>query len=145
MKTEKILLSKNKNVSGGFGFDEFKTALAKQYGKQNAEFFAMAWRQIEGAFLEQASRFSKLVAWCDKEIGQASGIINVFSPADKTADYTTGKAKLWMEQVHYIAELVYFREILLDDRTTTEQRENVENTIEKLYGVRYSEDYKDYI
>lgn len=143
--TEKTPFNKNDNMGGGFDFYDFKNALAKQYGKQNAEFFAMAWRQMEGVLLEQASRFSKLVDWCDKEIRQAGGIINVFSPADKTADYTTEHAKLWREQVHYVAELVYFRGLLLDHRTTNKQRENIEYTICKLYGIHYSEHLEDYV
>ena len=142
---EKTLFNKNGNTGGSFDFYDFKNALAKQYGKQNAEFFAMAWRQMEGVLLEQASRFSKLVDWCDKEIRQAGGIINVFSPADKTADYSTAQAKLWREQVHYVAELVYFRGLLLDNRTTNEQRKNIEYTIEKLYGIKYSEELNDYL
>ena len=80
--TEKTPFNKNGNTGGGFDFYDYKNALAKQYGKQNAEFFAMAWRQMEGALLEQASRFTKLVDWCDKEIRQAGAIINTFSPAD---------------------------------------------------------------
>lgn len=143
--TEKTHFNKNSNTGGGFDFYDFKNALAKQYGKQNAEFFAMAWRQMEGALLEQASRFTKLVDWCDKEIRQAGGIINTFSPADKTVDYSTAQAKLWREQVHYAAELVYFRALLLDNRTSNEQRENIEYTICKLYEIHWNEQLGDYV
>lgn len=143
--TEKSPFNKSGNSGGGFDFYDFKTALAKQYGVQNAEFFAAAWRELSDVCFEIASRYSKLVAWCDKEIRQAGGIINAFSPADKTADYTTEQAKLWREQVHYVAELVYFRGLLLDHRTTNKQRENIEYTICKLYGIHYSEHLEDYV
>ena len=130
---------------GGFDFYDLKNALAKQYGEQNAAFFAMALNEQAGAFLETASRFSKLVDWCDKEIKQAGAIINTFSPADKTTDYTQAQAKLWREQVHYLAELVYYHALLTDHRTTTAQRQNIEYTICKLYGINYDEYLGDYV
>ena len=119
------------NKGGGFDFYDFKKLLTEQYGKQNAEFFAAAFRDKAGEFLEQSSRFSTLVDWCDEEIRKAAALVNVFSPADKADDYTQAQAKLWREQLHYVAELVYFRGILLDHRTTHEQRQNIEYTISK--------------
>lgn len=143
--TAKTPFNKNDSSGGGFDFYDFKKALARQFGAQNAEFFAMAFHEQAGVFLETASRFSKLVNWCEKEIRQAGGLINCFSPADKTTDYTQAQAKLWREQVHYIAELVYFHALLIDHRTTTEQRQNIEYTICKLYGIHYSEHLEDYV
>jgi hypothetical protein len=135
----------NTTQGGGFDFYDFKKALALQFGKQNAEFFAMAFREQAGAFLEQSSRFSKLVDWCDKEIRRAGAILNIFSPADKTDEYTTAQVKLWRDQVDYVAELVYFRELLVNHNTTTAQRENIEYTICKLYAVHYDEYLGDYV
>ena len=130
---------------GGFDFYDFKKALAEQYGDRNAEFFAMAFRQVSGDLLEQASRYNRLVDWLDKEMRQAGGIINAFTPAAKTDDYTQAQAKLWREQVHYFAELLYFRGLLLDNRTSNEERQNIEYTLEKIYGVKYDEYLEDYV
>lgn len=137
--------SKKKPAGGGFDFYDFKAMLEDQYGKQKADFFAMAWRQIEGDLLETASRYSKLVDWCSKEIQQSSALINAFSPADKNDSYTNGFFKVWLDQVHYVAELVYLRGLLVDSRTTNEQRTNIEYTICKRYGVRYNEYLEDYV
>lgn len=138
-------LSKNNEKAAAFDFYDFKKALAERYGEQNAEFFAMALHEQAGEFLEQSSRFSKLAEWCEKEMRQAGAVLNVFSPADKNADYTQERAKMWLENVHYFAELTYFHGILLDHRTTTAQRENIEYTICKLYGVHYNEYLGDYV
>ena len=145
MKAKNAHFNNREQAGGGFDFYDFKAALEKQYGKQNAEFFAMAWRQMEGDLLEQSKRFSKLLDWCDKEIRQASIGVNVFSPADKTEDYTQGNVQLWRSSVHYLAELVYFRGVLMDSRTTNEQRQNIEYTICKLYGIAYNETLGDYV
>ena len=134
-----------KKQGGGIDFETFKKALSKQFGKQNAEFFAMAIRDNQEVLLEQSSRFTKLADWLEKEIRQTGQIINVFSPADKTEDYTQGQAFLWREQIRYIAELIYFYELLIATRTTTEQRENIEYTVCKLYGIHYSEFLEDYV
>lgn len=143
--TSKYLSKQTAPPGGGFDFYDFKKALQGQFGEQNAAFFEMAFREQAGAFLEQASRFSKLAEWCEKEIKLAGDIINTLSPADKTDGYTVELLKTFREQVHYVAELVYFHGLLLDHRTTTEQRENIEYTICKLYGVHYNEDLGSYV
>lgn len=121
-----------------FDVYDFKNALEKQFGAQYAEFFAQTWREHAGEFLEQSSRFSKLVEWCDEEIKEAAAMINAMSPADRTDFYTVAAAKEFREHLHALAELVYYRGLLCDNRTTTAQRENIEYTIEKLYSVHYN-------
>ena len=130
---------------GGFDFYDFKQALAAEYGERSAEFFAAAFRQLSGELLTQTNKYTRLVDWMDKEIRNAGGLINAFSPAAKMDDYTQAQALLWREQVHYIAELVYFRGILLDNRTSNQERQNVEYTVCKLYGIRYNEYLEDYV
>ena len=145
METKNARFNNHEQAGGGFDFYDFRAALEKQYGAQKAEFFAMAWREQAGALLEQASRFEKLADWCDKEIRQASIGVNVFSPADKTDDYTKGNAQIWRSSIHYLAELIYFRALLMDNRTTNEQRQNIEYTICKLYGIAYNKTLGDYL
>ena len=129
---------------GGFDFYDFKKALSDKYGDMFSEFFSMAFRDMSGEFLEQSSRFCKLVDWCDNEIRKMGAMANIFSPADKTEKYTESDFKLWRENIHTAAELVYLRALLLDHRTTTEQRQNIEYTICKLYGIHYSEYLEEY-
>ena len=137
--------NESKQPCGGFDFYDFKKALTETYGERTAEFFAAAFRQVGGELLEQASRYNSLIDWLDNEIRQAGGIINAFSPASKTEDYTTEHAKLWREQVHYVAELVYFRGLLIDNRTSNQERQNVEYTVCKLYGIKYNEYLGGYV
>ena len=142
---KKHLFDVKENAGGGFDIYDFKREMRAQYGELFAEYFTAAVKASAGEWLSNASRFAKLVAWCDKEIRRTGGIINVFSPADKTADYTNENFKLWREQVHYLAELLYFHDLLIDERTTNEQRQNIEYTICKLYGIHYSQDLEDYV
>lgn len=129
----------NEQAADPFDFMNFKKALIKQYGAIQGEFLSKAINEQYGDFLEQSSRFFKLVQWCENEIKQAGAIINVFTPADKTDFYTTADFKTFREQVQTVGELVYYHALLLDSRTTTAQRENIEHTICKVYGVKYNE------
>lgn len=133
------------NENSGLDINALKQALTQHIGWQNAEFFAMAIHNKQGEYLEETSRFSRLVDWCDNEIRQAGIVLNVFSPADKTKDYTQANFNLWRENIHIIAELLYFRELLVDSRATTEQRNNIEYTICKLYGIHYNEELGGYV
>ena len=128
-----------------FDFYDFKTALAAEYGATMAEFYAAMWKEAQGEFLEQSSKFAQLVEWIDKELRIYAPLVNAFSPADKTTDYTTTDLKNWREQVHYVAELIYFRGVLLDSRTTTEQRRNIDYTMCKIYGIKYDDEIRGYL
>ena len=128
-----------------FDFYDFKAALAAEYGETIAQFYATMWKENAGAFLEQSSKFARLVEWIDKELRVYAQLVNVFSPADKTKDYTTSEFSQWREQVHYVAELIYFRGMLLDGRTTTEQRQNISYTMQKIYGIEYNEEIGGYV
>ncbi len=97
--------------------------------------------------LEQESKYSKLVDWIDREIKDKMTTANFFSPADmdKVGDYTNNFFETFREQLSDIAMLTYFRELLLDDRTTTKMRENIEYSIGKVFGIHYDEYLKDYV
>ena len=110
-------------------------------------YFSYAWREAIGEMLEQESKYSKLVDWIDREIKDKMTTANFFSPADmdKIGDYTNDFFETFREQLSDVATLTYFREVLLDDRTTTKMRENIEYSIGKVFGVHYDEYLKDYV
>lgn len=124
------------------------TAIQKEIGKGNDEYFSYAWREKLGEiseFLAEESKYSQLVKWIDKELEQCNSLKNVFSLADKDEKTTRGMANTYLELMQKLAVLVHCRELLLDSRSTTKMRENIEYTICKLYGVHYSEQLKEYI
>lgn len=108
-------------------------------------YFSYAWRENLNEMLTTESKYSKLVQWINKEIKDKMSTANLLSPADKTEGYKTEFYKNFRELLSDIAFLIYLREILLDERTTTQMRENVEYTIEKVFGTKYSEYLEDYI
>lgn len=124
---------------------EYGQAMQEEFSKNNDKFFSFAWREAESEILEKASRFEKLAVWLDKEIELCSDLINIFCPADKTEIYTNSMKEEYLSQVQKFAVLIHLRELLIDSRTTNKQRENIEYTLEKLYGVRYSKEFEDFI
>lgn len=108
-------------------------------------YFSYAWRENLNEMLTTESKYSKLVNWINKEIEHKMSTANLFSPADKTEDYKTDFYNTFRDLLSDVALLIYLREILLDERTTTQMRENVEYTIEKVFGTKYSEYLEDYV
>lgn len=143
--TKKYLSNDSLSGGGQFDIDELKRVLSQHLGKENAEFFAQAIHTKQGEYLEETSRFSRLIAWIDNEIRNAGIVINAFSPADKHDAYTTANFKLWREHIHLIGEMLYFREMLADNRATTAQRQNIEYAVCKLYGIHYNKDLGGYV
>lgn len=143
--TKKYLSNDTAQGGGHLDIDELKRVLSQHLGRENAAFFAQAIHDKQGEYLEETSRFSRLIEWIDNEIRIAGIVINTFSPADKHDTYTTADFKLWREHLHIISEMLFFREILVDARTTTAQRRNIEYTACKLYGIHYNEDLGGYV
>lgn len=108
-------------------------------------YFSYAWRENLNEMLTTESKYSKLVNWLNKEIESKMSTANCFSPADKTEDYTNDFYRIFRELLSDISFMIYLREILLDERTTTQMRENIEYTIEKVFGTHYSEYLEDYV
>lgn len=128
-----------------YNADKLGESLQKQFQANNERFFAFAWREAQGEVLKQASRFALLAEWLDKEIELCGNLINVFCPADRTEWYTNGMKDEYLQQIQKFAVLTHLRELLIDERTTNAQRENIEYTACKLYGIRYSEELEDYV
>ncbi len=120
-------------------------ALSKSLRKNNQTFFSYAWREQIENMIATESKYSRLVEWIDREIELSGELLNVFSPADKTEDYTKGYLANYLEQIQKYAVLVHCKDLLLDSRTTTQMRENIEYTLGKLYGIHYSNELEIYV
>lgn len=128
-----------------YSVKDMSAAIEREIRKNDGIYFSYSWREKLGEFLEEESRYAKLVNWLNREIELSESVINVFAPADRTKDYTKGNLATYMEQIQKLAILIHSRELLLDSRTTREMRENIEYTLGKLYGIHYSEEFGDYI
>lgn len=121
---------------------ELIKAIQNELQKSGSSYFSYAWREkMEqiNSFLEEESRHSKLVVWIEKELELMGEIKDIFCPADKTETTTRREIDTYLKTMQKLAVLVHFRELLLDDRTTTEMRDNIEYTICRLYALEYSE------
>lgn len=117
--------------------DRILKEIEKELRKNNIEYFSYAWREKIINFLEDESRYSKLVEWIDNKIEFNRKYINVFNPADKTESYTNEFFKNYMEALKDFAFLINMKLILLDEKSTTKMRENIEYTICKLYNIKF--------
>lgn len=108
-------------------------------------YFSYAWREHLGEFLAVESRYSKLVEWIDKEISMCKMLINVFCPADKHENYTNEDIRNYLSNMQKFSVLTHCRFILLDSRSNTKMRENIEYTLCKLYDISYDEELGKYI
>jgi hypothetical protein len=130
------------------GINEIINAIQKEVAKGNEEFFGYAWREKMGElgeFLEEESKYAKLVEWIDKELEQCNSLKNVFCPADRTESTTISMVNNYGELMKKLAILVHCKELLLDSRTTIKMRENIEYTLCKLYRIRYNKQLKSYV
>lgn len=117
--------------------DEFK-----KIGEQFSEFL---WKEKLGEMIETQRRFVRLIEWIDREIEVSGLSIDISAPMNKDKNYTKGDMAAYLDGIQRFAVLVHSRELLLDDRTSGEQRKNIEYTLEKLYGVHYDEYLEDYV
>lgn len=113
--------------------------------KNNEYFFSYSWRENICNFLESESRYEKLVKWIDSTLNSERITINIFNPSDKTEEYTVAYFKNYKESCANIAMLLNFKSILLDTRTNTTMRKNIETSICKLFNIKYSDLMKEYI
>lgn len=120
-------------------------AIRNKLNDSFCEYFSYAWREKVDEMLLIESKFTKLVEWLDEEIEQRLSLINVFCPADRTADYKNSYFQTYMEQMKDIAVMTHFRELLLDSRTTTQMRENIEYAIYKVYKIHYNDYLNEYV
>lgn len=124
--------------------DAILTAIETELKKNNQEFFSYAWRENITNILENESRFNSLLKWIDSKIELLKININLFNPADKTADYTNETFNTYFNALREFALLINMREILISNTATTEMRNNVEYTLCKIFKIHYNNNLKEY-
>lgn len=125
--------------------DKILVAIERECRDSLGTFFLYAWREGIANILETESKYARLVKWINGEIESAKTMVNVFAPAIRTADYRNAEIKQYLEQMQRLAVLTHSKELLLDERTTTEMRENIEYALCKLYGIHYSKELLCYV
>ena len=120
-------------------------AIEREYAKSMDAYFSYAWREKVNEFLSDESKYARLVDWINNRIDFNRDTIDVFNPADKYEQYNNGFFKNYCNACKELAMLINFKEIILDNRCTTEMRENIEYTICKIYKIHYSEQLKCYV
>lgn len=120
-------------------------AIEKEYDKSLDTFFSYAWREKVDEFLDDESKYSRLVDWINEQIDLCKDNINIFNPADKIKQYSNGFFNIYSNACKNIAMLLNFKGIILDKRCTTKMREDIEYTICKVFNIHYSEQLKIYI
>lgn len=123
-------------------------AIEKEIQKGNNEFFGYAWREKLNEisdFLEEESKYARLVEWINEKIRLVNSTKNVFCPADKSEDTTLAMVNTYLKLMENLAVLIHCKELLLDSRSTIKIRENIEYTLCKIFKIRYSEHLKRYV
>ena len=120
-------------------------AIEKTLKKSGEEFSSFLWRERMGEALETQKRFSRLVEWINRELETSGCVACIDAPMNRESEYTKGKLADYVEAVQKVGVLVHCRELLTDERTSKEQRENIEYTLGKLYGVHYNEYLESYV
>lgn len=125
--------------------EKLLNALSDAFKESGEQFSEFLWRDNIGEMIESQKRYSRLVEWIERQIDICMLRININTPANKSEDYTNGKFSDYLEDLKDVALLVNCKELLKDERTSREQRGNIEYTLCKIYGVHYSEYLEDYV
>ena len=125
--------------------EKLLNALSEAFKESGEKFSEFLWRENIGEMIESQKRYSRLVEWIERQIDICMLRININTPANKSEDYTNGKFSDYLEDLKDVALLVNCKELLKDERTSREQRGNIEYTLGKIYGVHYSEYLEDYV
>lgn len=124
-----------------YGIDDLCETLRLEFTRNNQAFFSYAWREKLGDLLEEESRYARLVDWLNERIEFYGSVINPLSPAVSDVG-----EEGYLIAIQDYAVLIHCRDLLLDSRTTTEERENIEKWLCKRYKIRYESEYfKGYI
>ena len=74
--------------------------------KNNKEFFSYAWREKINKFLDEESKYAKLIEWIDKQVEIYKNNMNIFNPADKFENYNNGYFKTYEDACKNLAMLL---------------------------------------
>lgn len=120
-------------------------AIGTRLKKEGNLFLPSVWTEAVVSAAERQNRWGKLVAWTDRRLDELAVATNVMTPANRDEDYKKRDLDGWLDNMKDIAVLTSCELILLDEKATEAQRENIEYTLEKLFGVRWSEYLNDYV
>lgn len=124
--------------------EKLLNAIKNEFRKHDNTYFEYAWREKIGDMLETESKYEKLVEWIDEQLDFCCETVGVFSPADRNEKTTMQNVNTYRTFMEKIAILVHCREMLLDSRSTTKMRENIEYTLCKLYKISYDKELNLY-
>ena len=125
-------------------FDNLIEAIEQEYAKSREAFFRYAWREKIKKIIADENKYVKLVEWVNEKITSNADIVNIFNPADKHEGYTVGFLKNYKDACGELAMLLNFKGLLLDERSTTTMRENIEYAICQIFKIKYNEDLELY-
>ena len=120
-------------------------AIGTRLKKEGNLFLPSVWTEAVLAAAEKQNRWGKLVAWTDRRLDELAVATNVMTPANRDEVYKKRDLDSRLDNMKDIAVLTSCELILLDDKATEGQRENVEYTLGKLFGVEWSENFNDYV
>ena len=120
-------------------------AIEKRLKKEGNLFLPSLWTDAVVKAAQKQNRWGKLLAWIDRRLDDLAIVTNVMTPANRDEDYKKRDLDDWLENMKDIAVLTSCELILLDEKATEAQRENTEYTLEKLFGVEWSENFNDYV
>lgn len=124
-----------------YSVKDVSAAIEREIRKNDGIYFSYAWREKLGEFLEEESRYAKLVNWLNEQLELYGGTINTFSPADWSEEFEES----YLKQIQDCAVMIHARDLLLDSRCSGQMREKIENWLCRHFKVRYSEEFGDYI
>lgn len=120
-------------------------AIGTRLKKEGNLFLPSVWTEAVVAAAEKQNRWGKLVAWADRRLDELAVVTNVMTPANWDEDYKKRDLDSWLDNMKDIAVLTSCELILLDEKATEAQRENIEYALGKLFGVRWDEYLNDYV
>lgn len=101
-------------------------------------FFENTWRSAIENNVKQVIELDKLVKWIDGRLADCEIPLLYFCPADKTDKYTNGMFCSFKGALGEWALLKAMRNLLTCPLCTDAQRQNIEYTLKKEYGLRYN-------
>lgn len=115
--------------------------MEKEFLKNNLVFFSYAWRENVLNFMKKESKFSYLIDWINERLKIEFIIINTQNPSDRDKNYMIKNIKDYIESCKNAGILLNLKFILMDDKSTTTMRENVEHTVCELYNLHYLDNW----
>lgn len=102
-----------------YSVKDVSAAIEREIRKNDGIYFSYAWREKLGEFLEEESRYAKLVNWLNEQLELYGGTINTFSPADWSEEFEES----YLKQIQDCAVMIHARDLLLDSRCSGQMQE----------------------